>query len=170
MLFGLGVCILFSWQDDSNMGHKVIPIQSMYVDHTSPWLRCKRHILEQVLLCMIVLQYFHEQTSIYTPRNEPYIASGGDDGVVKVWDLRQFQRFAEKLPDVVFDCRFDIAVGRQQQYSSIIVAPSLQWNGILLTAVYLVPQERTIKSEVFGDQYVLSIFFVSIRFLCGTWQ
>lgn len=24
-------------------------------------------------------------------RNEPFIASGGDDGVLKIWDLRQFE-------------------------------------------------------------------------------
>jgi ribosome assembly protein RRB1 len=24
-------------------------------------------------------------------RNEPFIASGGDDGIIHIWDLRQFE-------------------------------------------------------------------------------
>lgn len=33
-------------------------------------------------------------------RNEPFLLSGGDDGILKVWDLRQFKvkTFFKKTP------------------------------------------------------------------------
>ena len=44
----------------------------------------------------------------------------------------------------IYSC-FIFAVGKQQLCLSTTVGPSLQWSGILLTAVFLLLQERTIK-------------------------
>jgi WD40 repeat protein len=43
--------------------------------------------------CMLTAHSAHESdvNVISWNRNEPLIASGGDDGMLHIWDLRQFQ-------------------------------------------------------------------------------
>lgn len=43
--------------------------------------------------CMLTANCAHERdiNVISWNRNEPFIASGGDDGMLHIWDLRQFQ-------------------------------------------------------------------------------
>ncbi|KAK9685491.1 Histone-binding protein RBBP4 or subunit C of CAF1 complex [Popillia japonica] len=51
--------------------------------------------------CMITADAAHESdvNVISWNKNEPFIASGGDDGFLKVWDLR---RFVDKTPVAIF--------------------------------------------------------------------
>lgn len=43
--------------------------------------------------CMITAKDAHDRdiNVIHWNRKEPFIASGGDDGLIKIWDLRQFK-------------------------------------------------------------------------------
>ncbi|XP_022919811.2 glutamate-rich WD repeat-containing protein 1 [Onthophagus taurus] len=51
--------------------------------------------------CMITADCAHESdvNVISWSKNEPFIVSGGDDGVLKIWDLR---RFVDKTPVAIF--------------------------------------------------------------------
>ncbi|KAK3750946.1 hypothetical protein QZH41_015025 [Actinostola sp. cb2023] len=43
--------------------------------------------------CMMTTQAHETDVNVISwNRNEPFIASGGDDGILKIWDLRQFQK------------------------------------------------------------------------------